>query len=66
MPKYVVNIDAQKNGDHEVHKSGCKFFPSKRRHLGDHDSCKTAVLAAKKFFKRSNGCYFCARKCHTT
>jgi len=66
MATYVVNNRAQANGDHEVHKYGCSFFPSDYTLLGDHATCYTAVAAAKIVYPRSNGCYYCATACHTT
>lgn len=66
MAKYYVNNDAQANGDHEVHKFDCSFLPGSRKDLGDHASCRTAVVEAKKTYWKSNGCYFCSRDCHTS
>jgi hypothetical protein len=67
MASYYVNKNAQDNGDHEVHKSGCSFMPdlSNRIYLGDYDNCRDAVREAKKHFSQSNGCYYCARECNT-
>jgi hypothetical protein len=64
---YYVNKNAQTNGDHEVHKHGCSFMPApeNRIYLGDHSSCPPAVREAKKYYKQSNGCYYCANACHT-
>lgn len=66
MPYYVVNRNAQTNGDHEVHETGCTFKPSSYQDLGYHESCHSAVRAAKLHYRQSNGCYFCSRACHTT
>ena len=66
MASYYVNHNAQSNGDHEVHTTGCNFMPSSKKYLGDFDSCKPAVVEAKKTYKQSNGCYFCCRACHTS
>ncbi len=30
MANYYVNKNAQANGDHEVHKSGCSWIPKKK------------------------------------
>jgi len=68
MAYYIVNKNAQSNGDHEVHKSsGCNYLPNSenRVSLGDHASCSTAVTAAKKHYGQVNGCYYCANACHT-
>lgn len=68
MPNYVVNRQAQSNGDHEVHNAdSCAFLPGthNRVSLGFHSDCSSAVAAAKKLGYRANGCYFCAYACHT-
>ena len=68
MAHYYVNSNAQSNGDHEVHELGCSFIPDKdnRIHLGNFASCSPAVREAKKYYPRSNGCFFCSRACHTS
>ena len=68
MSKYYVNKNAQSNGDHEVHESGCTYMPNEgnRKYLGDFDSCAPAVREAKKTYPQSNGCYYCCNPCHTT
>ena len=67
MASYYVNQNAQNNGDHEVHTSGCSWLPSveNRIYLGEHSSCHSAVLEAKKYYSQVNGCYYCSRDCHT-
>jgi len=67
MASYYVNNNAQSNGDHEVHKSGCSYMPdaNNRIYLGEHSTCSSAVLAAKQHYKQVNGCYYCAKACHT-
>lgn len=71
MPNFYVNKHAQPNGDHEVHEdtSTCAYAPShsNRDPLGWHADCRGAVAAATaKGYRRANGCYDCARACHTT
>ena len=68
MAIYYVNKNAQANGDHEVHKSGCSHMPSpeNKKYLGDFPSCYGAVREAKKTYPKSNGCYYCSNACHTT
>lgn len=34
--------------------------------LGDSSSCHPAVDAARRYFTRANGCYWCCRSCHTS
>jgi len=65
MASYYVNDNAQPNGDHEVHVSGCAYFPSNPTYLGEFSSCAPAVTEAKKKWSQSNGCYYCCRPCHT-
>lgn len=71
MPNYCVNTNAQPgSGDHEVHDLaspyGCLPDASSRVALGYFESCSGAVQAAKRIYSKSNGCYYCARACHTT
>lgn len=68
MAAYYVNMNAQANGDHEVHKDGCIYMPnlSNRKYLGDFTSCGPAVQAAKRIYSKSNGCYYCSNRCHTS
>lgn len=67
MARYYVNRNAQQNGDHEVHKSRCRFLPDEgnRVYLGDHMSCHAAVAEARRYYDQVNGCFFCSRECHT-
>lgn len=66
MANYYVNNNAQANGDHEVHVTGCSYMPNSKIALGDHYSCLSAVAEAKKHYRQSNGCFFCSRLCHTS
>ena len=70
MNKYIVNKNAQSNGDHEVHNEtfNCQFLPNyeNRRNLGYHSNCHNAVSEAKKYYGKVNGCFYCANNCHTT
>ena len=68
MALYYVNKQEQANGDHEVHKSDCSFLPTdkNRQYLGSFTNCHDAVREAKKYYSKSNGCYYCSKECHTT
>lgn len=67
MALYRVNNNSQKNGDHEVHKFGCRYWPRTNYiNLGDHPNCHSAVREAKKYYSKANGCYYCSRACHTS
>jgi len=67
MKKYYVNKNAQMNGDHEVHTTGCSFLPleENRIYLGEFSNCARAVNAARNHFTQVNGCYYCSNECHT-
>ena len=64
---YYVNKNAQRNGDHEVHRDGCSYLPavSNRIYLGNFETCHPAVTAARGHYAQVNGCYWCSRDCHT-
>lgn len=72
MPRFIVNSNAQPNGDHEVHdtSAGCSFMPlpENRIDVGIHSSCHGAVVFARHVLPgaRVNGCYYCCKACHTT
>jgi len=68
MTKYYVNKNAQLNGDHEVHASGCSYMPNleNRIYLGEFLSCSSAVQEARKHYSQSNGCFYCSYDCHTS
>jgi hypothetical protein len=70
MASYYVNRRQQANGDHEVHdKASCppQYFPQgdNAEYLGEFASCSQAVTAARTRYRQVNGCYWCARACHT-
>ena len=68
MALYCVNKNAQSNGDHEVHKSGCSNMPLEhnRLRLGDFASCGPAVAKAKETYSKADGCAHCCPACHTS
>lgn len=70
MAKFIVNMNAQYNGDHEVHNldANCTRLPdpSNRLPLGEHFTCVSAVATAKLTYPQSNGCYYCCPACHTS
>lgn len=69
MDNYCVNNNAQQNGDHEVHNldARCPHAPTANNQLflGSHSTCSSAVTKAKLYYPKSNGCYYCAKACHT-
>ena len=73
MPQYIVNSNKQANGDNEVHqypRSLCNSpnYPAIQNQvsLGSHTYCRGAVEKAKRMGYNANGCWYCARACHTT
>jgi hypothetical protein len=68
MASYYVNKNEQSNGDHEVHTGDCTYLPApaNRIYLGEFSNCRDAVNAARQFYSRCNGCYFCSNACHTS
>ena len=67
MARYYVNKNAQSNGDHEVHTTGCKWMPKteNRIYLGSLNSCVPAVQEARKHHLQVDGCKYCSAPCHT-
>lgn len=68
MDRYLVNANAQPNGDHEVHKEGCRTGPSPNNAiwLGSFPSCREAVVEARQTYPMADGCANCCPDCHTT
>lgn len=74
MSSYIVNSNAQANGDHEVHKSPrseCTSprYPSSENQvsLGWFSNCADAVAKAKTLgYRTADGCYYCSNECHTS
>ncbi len=66
--KYLVNTNAQLNGDHEVHKETCDHLPDleNQKYLGDFTNCRDAVNKAKEYDSDADGCYYCNYPCHTS
>lgn len=67
MTRYYVNKNAQANGDHEVHRVGCPYFPNweNAEYLGLFSDCRPAVAEAKRRGYKANGGYYCSYTCHT-
>ncbi len=55
MPRFIINKNAQANGDHEVHDAtnGCRFMPSLENQVevGTYPTCHGAVAAARDGLK---------------
>lgn len=72
MPQFIVNNNPDSNGLHEVHNisSGithCLPNPENRIELGFHPDCYQAIIHAKIKFPshKFDGCFYCAKTCHT-
>ncbi|MUM76633.1 hypothetical protein GKC30_03180 [Pseudodesulfovibrio sp. F-1] len=67
MPEYVLNTNAQRTGEREVHETTCQFAPQPRNRipLGWHRDCFDAVAEARRVFVNVDGCKYCCRACHT-
>lgn len=68
MEFFLVNRQAQPNGDHEVHRLACRYLPLEinRHNLGYFPTCHEAVWAARSLgYPQVNGCYWCCNACHT-
>ncbi|MBQ3674063.1 MAG: hypothetical protein II923_00460, partial [Campylobacter sp.] len=61
--RYYLNKRAQKNGDHEMHREDCKLlpYPINRIDLGRFGNEHEALEAAKKIYKKADGCSQCCR-----
>lgn len=68
MPTYLMNKNAQSNGDHEVHDEastkGCLPLTANRYSLGWFSNCDDAVAAAKRRDSEADGCAKCIPACH--
>lgn len=68
MANYCVNANPQPTGEHEVHNiNTCPALPAPRNRvpLGDHNTCHTAVAAARRTYPTADGCKTCSPACHT-
>ncbi|RZL60172.1 MAG: hypothetical protein EOO93_15120 [Pedobacter sp.] len=69
MANYRLNLNQQPNGDYEVHKDDCRYYPSLNYdYLGTFSTCAPAVSEAKRKHpsKKINGCVHCSPSCHTS
>ncbi len=67
--EYYINLNAQSNGDHEIHVPGCGHFPQvlNALPLGVHSSCAAAKTTARQRYQGwiVDGCKHCLPECHT-
>ena len=64
---YYVNKNAQSTGEHEVHRNDCHRLPDveNRLFLGYFTNGIDAVKAAKLYYSKVDGCYYCCKEAHT-
>jgi len=67
MYYYFVDKTARENGDHEVHRGGCRECPDDRNriYIGFFSNCEEALAKASKFFSQVNGCSLCTKEYHS-
>lgn len=63
MARYYVNNEARPEEDNEVHVETCPRLELNSLFLGEYRSCDEAVMAAKRFHVRANGCELCSQPC---
>lgn len=64
MENYIVNINTDANGLHEIHTSSCIYLPEyyNRLQLGYHENCASAASKANiAGYNPISLCYYC---CH--
>lgn len=66
MKYYVLNSQAQFNGDHEIHTMQCRYLPmaQNRIGLGYFDKDEQALREARRYFARVDGCIHCCPSIH--
>jgi len=67
MHYFYVNKEAQKNGEHEVHKDNCSHLPEprNREYLGYFSDCLDGIIKARRKYDIVDGCKFCIPDCHS-
>jgi hypothetical protein len=65
MTNYYLNRRPMFNGHYAVHTENCPFLAEKEKRilLGGFESCRNAVLTARIFTEKANGCLFCSKMC---
>ena len=67
MARYYVNPNAQGDGTHAVHKTGCTWLRRTKdpEYLGTFPTCKSAIKEARKVYPTANGRHYCSNDCHS-
>ena len=72
MPCFIVDINANDDGKHEVHNLSkrCPHLPPLDNciDLGTFFSCKEAIYSAKSQWPNNkiNGCFYCCNLCYSS
>ena len=66
MSHFFINNHAADDGNHEVHRVGCKRMPTDKAYLGNFEHVDEALMEARKEFWQSGGCERCARELPVT
>ena len=66
--RYYVDLNEERESDHEVHTAACPNvpMPEHRLFVGDFDTCAPAIEAARKYFATAKGCEQCSSSCNTS
>jgi hypothetical protein len=60
MSHFFINNHAADDGNHEVHRVGCKRMPTDKAYLGNFEHVDEALMEARKEFWQSGSCGHCA------
>ncbi|MGZ0079258.1 hypothetical protein [Methylomonas sp. YC3] len=62
MAEFFIEISAQENGDHLIHKSSCSLLPAKEAiyYLGSISSVTSAAKKASERFAKPTACSQCS------
>jgi hypothetical protein len=63
---YLVNVNPDENGYHEVHRSDCKYKPKYPNGypLTPCNNCHEALDQARRLYDKVDGCGHCSKECH--
>ncbi|MDX8129128.1 hypothetical protein ACH5Y9_05745 [Methylomonas sp. BW4-1] len=62
MAEFFIEISAQENGDHLIHKSSCSLLPAKEAiyYLGSISNVVSAAKKASERFAKPTACSQCS------
>jgi hypothetical protein len=59
MSHFFINNHAADDGNHQVHRLGCKRMPTDKAYLGNFENTGEALMEARKDFWHSATCEHC-------